>query len=110
MTRTLCGLMLLFAIGCSNLTDGADAGTDTTTDAVGTNGDQSSMECGRRIMRAGHDAAVATARLLPRPSCRQSDDSITASWPYQSGNRTGTLYANFIFENNAWASLLVGHR
>ena len=33
---------------------------------------------------------------------RPSDTSITASWPYQSGGRTGTLYANFILENNVW--------
>ena len=33
---------------------------------------------------------------------RQSDTAITASWPYQSGARTGTLYANFILENNVW--------
>ena len=29
--------------------------------------------------------------------------SITAAWPYQSGNRTGMLYARFVNEGNAWA-------
>jgi hypothetical protein len=32
-----------------------------------------------------------------------ADGSITAAWPYQSGNRSGTLYARFVNEGNAWA-------
>jgi hypothetical protein len=33
---------------------------------------------------------------------QNADGSVTASWPYQSGARTGTLYARFVNENNAW--------
>jgi hypothetical protein len=33
---------------------------------------------------------------------RESDTAIMASWPNQTGDRPGTLYARFIFENNAW--------
>jgi len=33
----------------------------------------------------------------------QADGSITAAWPYQSGNRTGTLYARFVNEGNVYA-------
>jgi len=34
---------------------------------------------------------------------QQPDGGITAAWPYQSGSRTGTLYARFVNEGNTWA-------
>ena len=62
MTRTLCGLMLLFAIGCSQFTDGADAGAEPPTQS-GPPVINLAMERDRRFMRAGHHATVATARF-----------------------------------------------
>ena len=33
---------------------------------------------------------------------RQSDTNVTTAWPIQSNGRAQTLYAHFVFENNAW--------
>ena len=33
----------------------------------------------------------------------RSDNSLTASWPYQQNGREVTLYAHFVFEKGGWA-------
>jgi hypothetical protein len=33
---------------------------------------------------------------------QEADGSVMASWPYQSGTRSGRLYARFVNVNNVW--------
>ena len=88
-------------------TDGADAGANT--DAVGTNGDQSSMECDRRFMRAGNHTTVAT-RVFgghDRASVRHEHHRVVAV----SVRRTRwDALREFHSREQRVGTLLVGHR
>jgi hypothetical protein len=99
VTRTFCGLILLFAIGCS------DSPTAPTPQPTPT-------QPGPTVISLQWNVAAASCAPVTMPPSqpafaaativRQSDTAVMASWPYQSGARTGTLYANFILENNVW--------
>ena len=100
MTRTLCGFMLLFAIGCSKSSPTAPTATEPPT------------QSGPPVIQLQWVAAASCAPVTMPPSqppfssatlTNQADGSITAAWPYQSGNRTGTLYARFVNEGNVYA-------
>ena len=99
MTRTLCGLVLLFAIGCSK-SPTAPTASDLPT------------QSGPPVIQLQWVAAASCAPVTMPPTqpafssatlTNQADGSIVASWPYQSGGRTATLYARFVNEGNAWA-------
>jgi hypothetical protein len=100
VTRTLCGLMLLFAIGCSNSSPTAPTPAPPPT------------QSGPTVINLQWNVAAASCAPVTMPPAqppfaeativRQSDTSVTASWPFVSGARTGTLYANFILENAVW--------
>jgi hypothetical protein len=99
VTRTLSVFVLLFAIGCSQ-----SPTTPTPT--------ESPTASGPPPIQLQWVAAASCAPVTMPPTqppfssatlVQQSDGSITAVWPYQSGNRTGTLYARFVNEGSAWA-------
>jgi len=99
VTRTLCGLLLTFAIGCSNSPTAptpAPTPTQSGPTVINLQWNVTAASCAP-VSTPPAQPAFAAATIV-----RQSDTSITASWPYQSGARTGTLYANFILENNVW--------
>ena len=99
MTRTLCGLLLLFAIGCSK-SPTAPTMTEPPT------------QSGPPVIQFQWVAAASCAPVTMPPSqppfssatiTQNTDGSMTAAWPYQSGNRAATLYGRFVNEGNAWA-------
>jgi len=92
---------LLFAIGCSNSpTAPTPASTPPPTQSgptvINLQWNVIAASCAP-VTTPPSQPAFAAATMV-----RQSDTSITASWPYQSGARPGMLIANFIFENNVW--------
>ena len=101
MTRTLCGFLLLVAIGCSkSQSPTAPTATEPPT------------QSGPPVINLQWVAAASCAPVTMPPTQppfssatinQQADGSIMAAWPYQSGNRTGTLYARFVNEGNVWA-------
>ena len=105
MTRTLCGLVLLFAIGCSHAPDF-------------TYGCRSALsQSGPPVIQLQWVAAASCAPVTMPPSQppfssaainQQADGSMIAAWPYQSGNRSGTLYARFVNEGGVWARSVPG--
>jgi len=99
VTRLLSVFVLLFAIGCSR-SPTAPTSTEPPT------------QSGPPVIQLQWVAAASCAPVTMPPSqppfstaslAQQPDGSITAAWPYQSGNRTGTLYARFVNEGGAWA-------
>lgn len=99
MTRTLYGLVLMFAIGCSHSPTAPTSAEPPTAS-------------GPPVIQLQWVAAASCGQVTMPPSqppfssatlIQQSDGSITAAWPYQSGDRTGTLYARFVNEGGAWA-------
>jgi hypothetical protein len=92
----------MFAIGCSS--SSPTAPTPAATPAP--------TQSGPTVINLQWNVAAASCAPVTMPPSqpafsaativRQSDTAITASWPYQSGARTGTLYANFVLENNVW--------
>ena len=101
MTRTLCALMLLFAIGCSKDSSPTsptanEPPTQAGPPAVALNWTTTAVSCGAVTMPPTQPA-FADARLV-----QESDTAVIASWPITSNGRTSTLYARFVFENNAW--------
>ena len=99
MTRTLCGLVLLFAIGCSHSPTAPTAADPPT-------------QSGPPVIQLQWVAAASCAPVTMPPAqppfssaaiTQQADGSMLAAWPYQSGNRTGTLYARFVNEGSVWA-------
>ena len=94
MIRRLCGLMLLFAAGCSNSptapTSAAPVVGNLKWNAV-------SAQC-----------APATPPSPPPDFSRatileQADGSVIARWQWFTNGREGVLYARFIRENGGWA-------
>jgi hypothetical protein len=99
VTRTLCGLFLLFAVGCSS------SSSPTAPTPPPTQSGPTVVNLQWQVVAAS--CAPVSAPPSPPPFStativRRSETQITASWPSESGTRPGTLYANFIFENNAW--------
>lgn len=97
--RTFCGLMLLIAIGCSK-SPTAPTVTEPPT------------QSGPPVIQLQWVAASSCAPVTLPPSqppfssatlTQQADGSIIAAWPFESGNRSGTLYARFVNEGNVWA-------
>jgi hypothetical protein len=97
--RTFCGLMLLFAIGCS---DSPTAPTST----------EPPTQSGPPVIQLQWVTASSCAPVTMPPSqppfssatlTQQADGSITASWPIEPATRTATLYARFVKESNVWA-------
>ena len=99
MTRTLCCLMLLMAIGCSQ-SPTAPSSTEPLT-ASGPNAIQlrwvTAASCAP-VTLPPSQPAFASATITPQP-----DGSVTAAWPIQDGPRSAMLYARFVNERNAWA-------
>ena len=94
MTRTLCGLMLLFAIGCSQ------------SPTAPTSAPPLVSELRWNVVSAS--CAPMTPPSPPPDFSRatvkeQLDGSVTASWQWFTNNREGILYARFIRENGGWA-------
>jgi hypothetical protein len=93
--------MLLMAIGCSQ---SPTAPTPTATEPPTQPGP--SVINLQWNVTAASCAPVATPPAQPAFSAatmvRNSETSITAAWPHQTGSRPTTLIANFIFENNVW--------
>ena len=100
MTRTLYGLLLTFAIGCSHSptapTPPPTPPTQSGPTVINLQWNVTAASCAP-VSTPPSQPAFAAATIV-----RQSDTSLTASWPYESAGRSGTLYANFIFENNVW--------
>ena len=101
MTRTLCALMLLFAIGCSKDSSptaptAAEPPTQAGPPVVALNWNATAPSCGNVTMPPTQPA-FAEATIV-----RESDTAVIANWPITSNGRTSTLYARFVFENNAW--------
>jgi len=98
----LCGLVFVIALGCSK---SPTAPTATTSTEPPTQPGPPVIQLQWMV------AASCPAATLPpsQPSfasatlTNNADGSITASWPYQSGSRSGTLYARFVNQNNVWA-------
>ena len=92
--------MLLCAIGCSQ-SQSPTAPTPTSTTPPPT-------QAGPTVINLQWNVTAASCGPVTLPPAqpafsaativRQSDTSLIASWPYQSR----TLYAKFVFENNAW--------
>ena len=99
MTRILCGLVLAFAIGCSDSSPTAPSASEPPTAAgppvLSLNWGVTAPSCGAVTMPPS-PPPFAAATLV-----RESDTAVTATWPNQ-GERNGMLYARFIYENNAW--------
>ena len=97
VTRTLCSIVLLMAIGCSK---SPTAPTEPPTQS-GPNAIEmqwvAAASCAPVVLPPTQPS-VSTAAIT-----NNADGSITASWPYQSGPRTGTLYARFVNQNNVFA-------
>ena len=99
MKRTLCALVLSFAIGCSN---SPTSPTPTQTQPPPT-------QAGPTVLQLSWNVTAQSCAPVSMPPAqpafadatisRRTDTSLTASWPYQSR----TLYANFVLENNVWA-------
>jgi hypothetical protein len=101
VTRTLCGFMLLFAIACSD-SQSPTAPTSPTTPPTAAGPTVITLDWGVSAASCGSIAPPPSAP--PAASANivsQTDNSITASWPYQSGTRT--LYARFVLESGRWA-------
>lgn len=100
MTRTLCALMLFFAIGCSGSSPTAPTATEPPTQAgppvVALNWNVTAPSCGA-VTLPPQQPAFAAATIN-----RESDTAVTATWPIESNGRSSTLYARFLFENGAW--------
>ena len=102
MKRTLSVLLLLCAIGCSQ---SPTAPTSTSTPPP--------TASGPTVIDLQWSVTAASCAPVTMPPSqpafseatitRQSDTSLTATWPYQSASRSGRLYANFILENNRWS-------
>jgi hypothetical protein len=98
VTRTLCGLLLLFTVACSDSPTAPTATEPPTASGppvIALNWGVTAASCGNVSMPPSQPA-FASATLV-----RESDTAIMASWPNQ-GERNGTLYARFLFENNVW--------
>ena len=94
MIRTLCGLMLLFAIGCSS---SPTAPTSAPPVAGNLKWNAVSASC-----------APMTPPSPPPDFSRativeQGDGSVVASWKWFTNGREGILTARFIPENGGWA-------
>jgi len=98
--RTLCGLMLLIAIGCSKSSPTAPTATEPPTQSgpavLNLQWNVTAASCAPVTMPPSQPAFSAATIV------RQSDTSVTAAWPVQSNGRAQTLYAHFVFENSTW--------
>lgn len=96
MKRTLCGLILLVTVGCSQSPTGP---TSSPSIAAQLRWNVTSSSCGA-IAPPPSQPAFAMATIT-----EQNDGSVTASWPYLLPNTTreGVLYAHFVKENGSWA-------
>ena len=94
MTRTLGGLMLLFALGCSQ---SPTSPTSASPIAAQLNWNVVSAAC------------APVTPPSPQPDFNSAaieqefDGSVRASWPWIANNREGMLYARFVRENGSWA-------
>ena len=94
MTRTFCGLMLLFAIGCSQ---SPTSPTSASPIAAQLNWNVVSAACAP-VTPPSPQPDFSSATISEQP-----DGSITASWQHFANNREGILYARFVRENGSWA-------
>jgi hypothetical protein len=102
---TLCGLILMMAIGCSD-SPTAPTPTQTTPAPTPTASGPTVVTLDWAVTAAscGAPAAPPSAPSIASATIvQQSDSSLTATWPYQSNGRSVTLYARFVRENNRWA-------
>jgi hypothetical protein len=100
VTRTLCGFMLLFAIACSKsptAPTSVEPPTQSGPPVIDLQWNVAASSCGP-VTPSPVQPSLTTAT-----SVQQTDTTLNAAWPYQSGARTGVLYARFVRENNAWA-------
>jgi hypothetical protein len=93
--RTLIGLVLSIAIGCSQSPTAPTSSSAAIADQLRWN--VMSASCGP-ITPPASQPAFADARIIEEP-----DGSVTASWPQVVNNRSVTLYAHFVRENGGWA-------
>ena len=98
MTRTLCGVILMFAIGCSDSSPTAPTPPPTQPGppVINLQWNVIAASCAP-VSTPPSQPAFASAILV-----HESDTAITASWPSESTTRPGTLYARVILENNVW--------
>lgn len=99
MKRTLCAVMLLLAIGCS---DSPTSPTPVQTQPPPT-------QPGPAVLQLSWNVTAQSCAPVTMPPAqpafadativKRDDARLTAAWPYQSR----TLYANFVLENNVWA-------
>ena len=100
MTRTLYVFVLLFAIGCSNsptAPTSVEPPTQSGPPVIDLQWNVAAASCGPVT------PPPAQPSLTAATSVQQTDTTLNAAWPYQSGSRAGILYARFVRENNAWA-------
>jgi hypothetical protein len=99
VTRTLCGFILLFAIGCSSSPTAPTPAEPPT-------------QSGPPALQLQWVAAASCAPVTMPPSqppfssasiTQQADGSVTAAWPIQTGTRAGLLHARFVNEGNVLA-------
>ena len=98
MKRTLCCLtLLMMTMACAQSSPTAPTAPQPPTQpgpaVLQLNWNVTAPSCAP-VTLPPSQPAFADATIV-----KQSDTNVTAAWPYQSQ----TLYANFVFENNAWA-------
>ena len=94
MKRTLCCLMLLSVIGCSQ---SPTAPTSAPSIAAQLRWNVTSTACAP-VTQPPSQPEFAAATISQEP-----DGSVIASWPYMMNNRSATLYARFVRENGGYA-------
>ena len=108
MTRTLCGLMLLFAIGCSQSPTAPTPASNRRavgTTVINLQWNVIAASCAP-VTTPPSQPAFAAATIV-----RQSDTSRHRALAVSNrAIATGTLYAHFVIENNVLGDVLVGHR
>jgi len=93
--RSLCCLVLLLAVGCSQ---SPTAPTSASSIAGQLRWNVMSSSCAP-VAPPSPQPDFNTASIVQEP-----DGSVTASWPRgSSGGREGLLYAHFVRENGGWA-------
>jgi hypothetical protein len=99
--RTCGALILLFAIGCSTSSSPTapsanEPPTQSGPPAISLTWNVTAPSCGN-VAAPPTQPAFASATLV-----RESDTAVTANWPITTNGRSATLYARFVYENNAW--------
>jgi hypothetical protein len=92
--------MLLFAIACSKsptAPTSVEPPTQSGPPVIDLQWSVAASSCGPVTLPPVQPSLTAATTV------EQSETTLSASWPYQSGTRAGIFYARFVRENNVWA-------